>query len=644
MKRPVRYPSRQGYTLAEILIAVALSLMLLSAVVVLLANVGRSVNDARATLEMNEGRRAVKERLLNDLQSITVTTWPPQYPEKGNGYFEITEGAMGPLYAPYTLARNTDMSPATADTTVGDIDDMLMCTIRSKGAPYVGRCVRKIPVPAGGNVHGMDDRDGDGTRGNSATDEYQLEPINAVESYEAEVMYYVRGRTLYRRLLLVSPDFPHTDLDLRTPAISESMAQLDPYGFYNNDVSVRMEYMPNKRLVANTLSDLTKPENRYAHRPLHYYGPSVGYRHGFPYHPHFTWNFTGSLPPWDNNIPHGTTVWDQLHLPTLRESSYINEGNPNPGNPYYDWEAGAPLRRFALNPHPINPLFDAWRNPHPWAEVEPITGTLTAQPIPPPPGPAPNPPCFMGSRIAEDVILTNVLSFDVKVWDPQAPVLRAVDDAGTNADFNTDSGDDDVIPNARVVPGDPGYNLALAHCIEQWLGGAEPKYLPVSLGAYVDLHYSYAMTQAPYSLHTRPGYNENFSQFSGPGDPRSGLARVYDTWSNYERDQPQWLDWNGNGTVDLPGEVYGDQNYNAVDIGDRNGNGVFDFPHEFTNINEGSDGFDNNGDGVVDDACEMETAPPYPYPLTGIQIKIRVFEPVSQQIRDETIIHDFSSR
>jgi KaiC/GvpD/RAD55 family RecA-like ATPase len=38
---------------------------------------------------------------------------------------------------------------------------------------------------------------------------------------------------------------------------------------------------------------------------------------------------------------------------------------------------------------------------------------------------------------------------------------------------------------------------------------------------------------------------------------------------------------------------------------------------------------------------ENETSPPYPVPLRGIQVKIRVFEPDSRQVREVTVVQDF---
>ena len=50
---------------------------------------------------------------------------------------------------------------------------------------------------------------------------------------------------------------------------------------------------------------------------------------------------------------------------------------------------------------------------------------------------------------------------------------------------------------------------------------------------------------------------------------------------------------------------------------------------------------DNNDDGGVDDPNERETFPPYPVSLRGIQVKIRIYERDSRQIREVTVMQDF---
>ena len=55
----------------------------------------------------------------------------------------------------------------------------------------------------------------------------------------------------------------------------------------------------------------------------------------------------------------------------------------------------------------------------------------------------------------------------------------------------------------------------------------------------------------------------------------------------------------------------------------------------------GSNGFDDNNDGIVDDDAEKNNTPPCTYPLRGIQVKIRIFEPDSRQVREVTVVQDF---
>ncbi len=221
-------------------------------------------------------------------------------------------------------------------------------------------------------------------------------------------------------------------------------------------------------------------------------------------------------------------------------------------------------------------------------------------------------------RVTKDVIQSNVLGFDVKVWDPLAPVLWS-------------SG------GVIVEPGDPGYRLALTAAlpaINNWINVDKRRTdrMPaqvVRLGAYVDLYYTRGIANAA-----------GISSFSHAGDLRSGLqaipagaaAAIWDIYpSHYEHDGV-----------------------------DQDADGIFD---------EWTDGLDNDptvnrtlnrlsgamviesnlpvppaGPGVnggVDDDQELETVPPYPEPIRSIQIKIRVFERDSRQIREVTVTQDF---
>jgi type II secretory pathway pseudopilin PulG len=165
----------------------------------------------------------------------------------------------------------------------------------------------------------------------------------------------------------------------------------------------------------------------------------------------------------------------------------------------------------------------------------------------------------------EHVVLTNVISFDVKVFGPN---VDEVDSGG----------------GVYVGPQDASYGGE----------GAKRK------GAYVNLGYGVGdglFAKKPEELRT--------------GNAVGLTSTTWDTWPfYYERD----VDPVNNEALDQDG---------------------FDGP------NQGTNGLDDDGVNGVDDPGERETAPPYPYPLRGIQVRIRVIEPDTQKIRQSTIVVDF---
>jgi hypothetical protein len=183
--------------------------------------------------------------------------------------------------------------------------------------------------------------------------------------------------------------------------------------------------------------------------------------------------------------------------------------------------------------------------------------------------PHPIEPAFFGAVVqtglqqGQDVVLSHVIAFDVRVFDPFAPVTA-------NAP---------ITPASRaLVPGDPGY----------------PGDTNLGAGAFIDL------------AHFRP----NNSRFAGPPDARSQMGAflpvaTYCTWSyQYERDG---IDQDGDGIVD-----------------------------------EGTNGIDDDGINGVDDPGERETSAPYPFPLRGISVTLRVEEHDAHVVRQSTMRVSFT--
>src|SRR4051812_753195 len=148
-----------GFTLIEMLVAMAITLVMMGAVVTLFANISNSVRNRRATTEMSGQLRLVRNKLQQDLQGATCpgVTW--QRPESNHGYIEIIEGQYREGYAsslvdgiqdqklfnpeidhktsilpssnlPFTSIKGQE-DWVTDGAGLGDYDDVLMLTVRN---------------------------------------------------------------------------------------------------------------------------------------------------------------------------------------------------------------------------------------------------------------------------------------------------------------------------------------------------------------------------------------------------------------------------------------------------------------------------------------------------------------------------------
>jgi type II secretory pathway component PulJ len=526
------HADRSGYTLVEVLVATALTMMVLAAVVQVFGTVSESISDARSFVEKVDQLRITQRQLKQDLEGETAYMTPPLAPEQNLGYFEYVEGPLGPVLSlgdtVNTQAVNIDRGNEM-DSTQGDTDDVLMFTTRSRTLPFVGR------------IAGV-----------------------ASLSQLAEVAWFVRGRTLYRRVLLIAPQ--------------TNVSGTYSTGFYNNyDLSARYDPVQGK-MVPNTLADLTRPENRFAH--TNGFTATNITPYVYPPHPHNagTWLTGGTVSNpsivWPTGAASTSTWLTGLKLPTLCESTCnawdLSKALPTPGT----------TPALTLTPTSV---FDAWRSPYAFSQLDPLTGNLNSASG-----------YYNSARVSEDVILTNVIGFDVKAWDPGAPIIA--NSSQTNGPV--------------VMPGDPGYTALLldtAHCTV------------VGQGAYVDLNYLYPYRKAV------GGVGNYQSTFSGPGDPVSGLhgsdaSGLHGADASFDPDSSH---------VKPLCSVYETwctrfENYNGF-------------------VDKSYDGFDDGGTsiGIVDGVNKKVIFPPYPTPLRGIQVKIRVYEPDSRQVREVTVTQSF---
>lgn len=632
-----RREPRFAFTLIEVMTATVITLLIMAAVSQLFAFVTDSVNDSRATVEMQQRIRTSKQLLQSDLAGITATTLPPLRPDQNFGYLEIVEGPIGPVYNTVSNAsyRNFGFSDQVtgatgsssfANETIEDPDDFIMFTARAQNEPFVGKWSSGF-----------------------------------ARSPYAEIAWFLRGNTLYRRVLLI---IPGVDINQYNYATRDFYANYDLSSHQEGGVYDRRAQpfdstsggsagvISRPRVYSNTLGDLTKREYRYGHQPL-----------AFPHDSRF-WGRVSSVSSATGQVSGSPSPAPGMMLPTLQETAHQDWPFP-----MYEPQGGPYSRATGINSTAVyvpasSDIFRVWIAPSqnkpslatgvsfstpvvggylvltggydPWTVTSNgLTGTNTG---------------FSNynnsRRFTDDVVLTNVLSFDIKVWDPGCPVFQQQTQtpAGQSGSFYT-----------ALVPGDPGYTTLLNNFMRS---PSNRSNAPVSYGAYVDMNYIggyYGINSVngrdPYmyevgqpappraegyenalqQLETVLGVRANNSarnvlprpKFAFGGDPRSGLnfvpirgqpvppsvapppyASVYDTWStHYEHDG---IDTDQDGLID-----------------------------------EGYDGIDNDNQNGIDDPLEQEAPPPYPYALRGIQIKLRVFEQTSRRVREVTIAHEF---
>ena len=128
-----------AFTLVEILVALTLTLILMTTVVTVFGRVGTSMRNARRALEQFDRLRTAAQQLNVDLSGITARLdGRAGRPEEGLGYFELIEGSYlfvnpaNPPTAPYPYYGVNDKG--AADNTVGERGDILMFTSRNAAA------------------------------------------------------------------------------------------------------------------------------------------------------------------------------------------------------------------------------------------------------------------------------------------------------------------------------------------------------------------------------------------------------------------------------------------------------------------------------------------------------------------------------
>ncbi len=191
---------------------------------------------------------------------------------------------------------------------------------------------------------------------------------------------------------------------------------------------------------------------------------------------------------------------------------------------------------------------------------------------------------LQGERQGEDVMLTGVSAFDVKVFSPNAEIQQAAEQV--------------------ISPADPGFdnNFLVSGTVTR------------NEGAYVDLGYNIAIAPLPLPFSSAVLFPSN-AWFSGAPDINSQL----NTAAGLQSIGFTWCTWSPHYEYDGVNQDSGDD---AI-------------------IDQGADGVDNDNRNGTDDDGERETKPPYPHPIRSLQITFRLIEKGTGQSRQLTVRQSF---
>lgn len=465
---------------------------------------------------------------------------------------------------------------------VADVDDVLMFTTRSEGQPFVGRF-------------------GDGT----------------IESPVAEVAWFCRPSTvqpldgmtlftLYRREKLVMPYVG------RPPFLGTNSATT--FDTNLSDLSVRLE---GGRFVPNSLGDLTKRENRFLRGGQGVSGTVFPYVWATP-QPVVSGTLTGTYRlAGPEAILSGSRAGEDVVLSNVLSFDVLA----------YDAEVRSPLTiavqvrcetdqgqsRVKLNVGSANVMDPVLLDPYDYTGfLYSVLGARVSA----------NEAFPAGATIAKqpDGSVTHLLDWPCLTMDRNAAVTSTVTL---------------TFAGGTCLPGDNRYFGATS-------GTGAP-------GGYVDLGWGGDFTADGFLYPSRYlRYNRTdlprVGALSGRFIPPSAVSAAA-TFPPAGRTAFQ----SGGMRVRSGTLATGTT---ALDGGDSRTYDTWSTHYESNGENEdqvlgsdqGTNGLDDNNDGVPDDPGEAETFAPYPVRLRGLEVRIRCYDPASQQIRQTTLRHSFLSR
>ncbi len=620
---------KSGFTLVEVLVATAVTLLMMVSLAKIFKIIGDSMQEGRATLELNNRLRNVALRIKQDLTNATAITRPPADPSQGLGYFKFYDGPLTDYFPrSYSDALNSDADP-TNDvqdlSRFGDTDDSAMWTARADEVWYTG----KVPLCV---LQGV------------APDATNTQEYVTIASQYAEIALFlepvvtnVDNPTLSPGPLIADPNLYQTVPGTDFPA---------QYRLHYRTLLIRPDLNVSGSLVGGNVAG---GDNWLMALPGEV---DVGGTVGIVSLPTPTCDMAKAHQQCDLSLRRVSPTGSAVAANSLTDLA-------NPANRFAHVQIPLPANTFSMPVLALSPRMDTSNSPMDFTAFEPTSNDPTS-PLYFQSGFLHPAFTLIGDRAGEDVLATDILAFDVRGFDPGAPTISSpgadgspgiagVDDdlggmAGSASELGWPGTDD-----AILTPGDYGFGVTLA-------AGAPV----ISTGEYVDAGWgmktrinandlSLALNGQLCGLASStnpqavpfPFSNELYksglavqNSAIGTGSPPVIYQPSYDTFFGaYEDDG--YLQAEVNGTrgmvqvVDLSasGPTLRESAYRGAP-----GNYVIDI---------GTDGIDNDSTGGIDDVNELETRPPFACELRGIRISIRMEDPATRIVKQMSIGKEF---
>ena len=635
---------RSGMTLIEVLIATALTMLIMLALAQGFKSLSQGVTAGRSRLTGSDQLRSIISLLRSDLQGLTVSTKThPQSIQSSTGYFGYYDGPLSDSTAMLFNYKTgaTEIEEKLSASRWSDIDDAMMFTSKARdGQWFYGRvplALMKIHAANRGNVAptlSFDDWLTDVTIASEYAEiAWFMRPLNEVGMLNGPEAQITGNNSLYpyapvstpvndvapvvdlngdavpdpdgmpdrvalcRRVLLIRPDLMISRADVdgsSDPQLYAAPMPVDTgdinsfryqmrFAYQRSDLSVHKDWIGNRFVLkTNSLSDLQRPENRFAHFCIPTRDANLG--------------LVSSLPI--------------LALTSEADSNgnYLTMANLAYGN--------------------FQPSSDRGFVPAAFCRTNLVKSDTNK---------------YTSSHTMEEVVASNVVGFDLRGYDTSAVQLYTpgVDGnwgnqgASGNVTDAGEPGSDDLI----VGPSDPGYAFVLKN----------GPIVQANSGTFVDLSWGFrVLNQLRDSTQSRHGLTVGTnnptiwgSSLSG-FEPLSsnGVAAIVDSLNRSGR-------FNANLAIHQPYfdsfTDYYESDGNLQSLG-LSANGMIPYGLNGSTSNpnpdRGIDGIDNNANLVIDEDAERDTSPPYRYAMPAIQIKIRVQDIPAGTLQELSLVHN----